>query len=226
MTGSNLGELYRDWGRIEPAEALLKQAREAQLRVFGPDHRFTLWTLWKIAEMDRERGRFDEAGPKFRLCIEGLLKEQGPESVEVAALRADLGLNELKRGEPARAEPLFREALRAYDKALPEDWRRFEIRSQLGEVLAAQKKYVEAEPLIVSGYEGLVARRKDVTVDAWPRLPEAGRRVLSLYEAWGKYPPRPGRLAEEDPAGGPRRAAARSRGHAGLVWSDHRGPGP
>ena len=183
---SNLGELYRDWGRYEPAEALLKQAIQAEQRVYGPDHPKTLWTVWKIAEMDRDRGRFVEAGASFRRCIEGNLKAQGPEGLEVATLRADLGLNELRRGEPARAEPLFREALRVYDKAMPENWRRFEIRGQLGESLAAQKKFADAEPLILGGYEGLTARRKDVTVDAWSRLPEAGRRVVRLYEAWGK----------------------------------------
>ena len=67
----------------------------------------------------------------------------------MATLRADLGLDELKRGEPARAEPLFREALRVYDKAMPEKWRRFEIQGQLGEALAGQKKFAEAEPLIL-----------------------------------------------------------------------------
>ena len=183
---SNLGELNRDWGRYEAAETLLKQAVQAEQRVYGPDHPSTLWTVWKIAEMDRDRGRLVEAGASFRRCIEGYLKAQGPEGLEVATLRADLGLNELRRGEPAQAEPLFREALVVYDKSMPENWRRFEIRGQLGESLAAQRKFAEAEPLVVGGYEGLTARRKHVTVDAWPRLPDAGRRIVRLYEAWGK----------------------------------------
>ena len=42
---------------------------------------------------------------------------------------------------------------------------------------------VEARPPSAGG---LTARRKEVTVDAWPRLPDAGRRVVRLYEAWGK----------------------------------------
>ena len=62
--------------------------------------------------------------------------------------------------------------------------------ASLGESLAAQKKFAEAEPLILGSYEGLTDRRKDVTVDAWRRLPEAGRRVIRLYESWAS-PPRP-----------------------------------
>ncbi len=192
---------------------MLKEALEAGSRLRGPEHYLTLWTLWKLAELDRDRGRFDRADAEFRRCIEGFLKLQGPEGTDVATMRADLALNELRRGEPARAEPLFREALRVYDRAKPDDWRRFEIQGQLGESLAARKRFAEAEPLIIGGYEGLTARRKDVTADAWRRLPEAGRRVVRLYEAWGKpaeadrwrkkIPPEDGRDAQPEAPAAP-----------------------
>ena len=183
---SNLGELYRDWGRPEQAEPLLKRALEAGERVRPPEHPQTLWTLWKIAEMDRDRGRLDEAEAMFRRCIEGYAKAQGEDGLELAMLRADLAMNHLKKHEPARAEPLLRQALATYETQLPDDWRRFEIQGQLGEALAAQGNYDEAEPLILGGHEGLTSRREHVTVDARPRLPESTRRVVQLYEAWGK----------------------------------------
>ena len=183
---SNLGELYRDWGRPEQAEPLLKRALEAGERVRRPEHPQTLWTLWKLAEMDRDRGRLDEAEAMFRRCIEGYAKAQGEDGLELAMLRADLAMNHLKKHEPARAEPLLRQALAVYESQMPDDWRRFEIQGQLGEALAAQGKYAEAEPLILGGHEGLTSRREHVTVDARPRLPESARRVVQLYEAWGK----------------------------------------
>jgi serine/threonine protein kinase/tetratricopeptide (TPR) repeat protein len=183
---SNLGELYRDWGRYDQAESALTEALEGQQKDFGLGHTATLWTLWKIAEMDRDRGRYPEAVAKFLRCLEGYAKVQKPESLDLATLEADLGLTHLKAGAPGKAEPLFREALRVYDKEMPDDWRRFEIRSQLGEALATQKHFAEAEPLLLEGYEGMIARRKDVTVDAWPRRPDPGRRVVRLYDEWGK----------------------------------------
>ncbi|MEJ7636978.1 MAG: tetratricopeptide repeat protein [Singulisphaera sp.] len=183
---SNLGELYRDWGQPGKAEPLLTQALEGQGRVRGADHPLTLWTLWKLAELDRDRGRLAQADAMFRRCIEGYAKAQGDEGLELAMLRADLAMTHLKKGEPGRAEPLLREALKVYDRQMPDDWRRFEIRGQLGEALAAQEKYDEAEPLVLGGHEGLMARRQGVSVDARPRLPEAGRRVVKLYESWGK----------------------------------------
>jgi eukaryotic-like serine/threonine-protein kinase len=183
---SNLGELYRDWGQPEKAEPLLTRALEGQSRVRGADHPLTLWTLWKLAEMDRDRGRLDKADAMFRRCIRGYAKAQGDEGVELATLRADLAMNHLKKAEPGLAEPLLRAALKVYDRQMKDDWRRFEIQGQLGEALYAQKKFDEAEPLILGGYEGIMSRRKKVTVDARSRLPEAGHRVVTLYESWGK----------------------------------------
>jgi eukaryotic-like serine/threonine-protein kinase len=183
---SNLGELYRDWGRTEEAVPLLTRALDAQSRVRGPNHPATLWTLWKLAELDRDRGRLDEADAMFRRCIEGYAKAQGEDGLELAMLRADLAMNHLKKGEPRRAEPLFREALKVYDRQLKDDWRKFEIQGQLGEALCSQKKYDEAEPLILGGHEGLMNRREKVSIDARPRLPESGHRVVRLYESWGR----------------------------------------
>ncbi len=183
---SNLGELYRDWGRPEQAEPLLSRALDGQVRLRGPGHPMTLWTLWKIAEMDRDGDRLDEAEGKFRRCVEGYARAQGEDGLELAMLRADLAMNHLRKKEPGRAEPLLREALRAYDRQMADDWRRFEIQGQLGKALAAQGKFDEAEPLILGGHEGLMARRGRVTVDARARLPESKRRVVALYESWGK----------------------------------------
>jgi serine/threonine protein kinase/tetratricopeptide (TPR) repeat protein len=183
---SNLGEMERDRGRPEAAEPMLREALAGSERLRGPEHPRTLWTLWKLAELERDRGRPDVAEPMFRRCLAGYAKAQGEDGLELAMLRADLAMNHLEKGEPGAAEPLLREALRAYETQLPDDWRRFEILGQLGEALALQGKYDEAEPLVLSGFEGLQARRDRVTVDAWARRPEAGRRVVRLYESWGK----------------------------------------
>ncbi|QEH32771.1 Serine/threonine-protein kinase PknB [Aquisphaera giovannonii] len=183
---ANLGELYRDWGRPGQAVPLLTRALEATLRVFGPDHWHAAWVTWKLAELERDRGRPAEAEPMFRRAIDRYAQIQGPDGLELAALRADLAMNHLQKGEPAAAEPLLRQALAVYEKSLPDDWRRYETLGLLGQALALQGRFAQAEPLVLAGYEGMEARRDRVTVDAWPRRPQAGRRVRVLYERWGK----------------------------------------
>jgi hypothetical protein len=57
----------------------------------------------------------------------------------------------------------------------------------LGACLLAESKFAEAEPLIVSGYEGLKARETRIPPPvAKARLTEAEGRVVRLYEFWGK----------------------------------------
>jgi hypothetical protein len=67
-----------------------------------------------------------------------------------------------------------------------DEWSTFNTRSQLGGSLLGQKKYAEAEPLIVSGYEGMKAREAKIPPPSKSRLAEAAHRVVKLYEEWGK----------------------------------------
>jgi eukaryotic-like serine/threonine-protein kinase len=52
--------------------------------------------------------------------------------------------------------------------------------------LLGQKKFADAEPLILAGYEGMKARAAKIPAAAKPNLAEAGVRVVWLYEGWGK----------------------------------------
>ena len=68
----------------------------------------------------------------------------------------------------------------------PDEWTTFNTRSLLGGSLLGQKKYAEAEPLIVAGYEGMKAREAKIAAPGMPRFAEGAERVVRLYEAWGK----------------------------------------
>jgi eukaryotic-like serine/threonine-protein kinase len=95
-----------------------------------------------------------------------------------------LSLNLLLQNRPAEAEPLAREALLHYEKGQATDleWRLPYIRNLLGGTLLAQKKYADAEPLLVQGYEGM-KQAEAMMIAPWRfRLTEAGERVVRYYE--------------------------------------------
>jgi len=52
--------------------------------------------------------------------------------------------------------------------------------------LACQKKYADAEPQLVFGYEGMKRRQDAMTAPDRPALDEAGQSILKLYRDWGK----------------------------------------
>src|SRR6185436_16753934 len=81
------------------------------------------------------------------------------------------------------AESLVRRCLSIREKYRPPGhWTTANARSLLGETLALQGRFAEAEPLILAGYEGVVS-----APGARPeRRRRAGQRIVELYQAWGK----------------------------------------
>ena len=58
--------------------------------------------------------------------------------------------------------------------------------SQLGTALAGLKKYAEAEPLLLGGYEGMKARETKIPPALKTERAAAAAQLVACYEAWGK----------------------------------------
>ncbi len=89
----------------------------------------------------------------------------------------------LDAGKHVEAERPARECLALREQLIPDDWRTFNARSILGGSLLGQSKYAEAEPLLLSGYEGMKQREGRIPADGRPRLKEALQRLVRLHEA-------------------------------------------
>jgi hypothetical protein len=114
-------------------------------------------------------------------------EKNGPESAAYAEELQNQGGDLLQRKRYADAESLLRECLDIRRKTQPEAWTTYYAQSLLGGALLGQEKYAEAEPALVQGYEGLKARESQIpTLLARHRVAEAGRRIVQLYEAWGR----------------------------------------
>jgi hypothetical protein len=50
----------------------------------------------------------------------------------------------------------------------------------------AEKKFAEAEPSLLSGYDGMKARQGQRPVKIAARLKDTVHELVRLYEAWGK----------------------------------------
>ena len=83
----------------------------------------------------------------------------------------------------AEAELVARESLALREKNMPDKWFTFNTRSVLGEILAAQKKYTDAEPLLLAGYEGLKQREDRLPAVGKVCLSNAVERLVQLYVA-------------------------------------------
>jgi hypothetical protein len=98
----------------------------------------------------------------------------------------ELGALYLRTRKYALAEGLLREALNSHNKSGADTWVRYNCESLLGASLLAQRKYVEAEPLLLSGYEGMLLRKTTMPWDRQMALNDAAERILQLYKSLGK----------------------------------------
>ena len=71
-------------------------------------------------------------------------------------------------------------------KKQPDNWQRFRAGSLLGASLAGENKYAEWEPLLLEGYQGMLARKDRIAVPDHYHLDLAHKWLVELYEAWGK----------------------------------------
>jgi eukaryotic-like serine/threonine-protein kinase len=111
----------------------------------------------------------------------------GSEHPDTIASAADLTLAYVSQGKFTEAEPLAREVLVLNQKKQPDDWQRFRAESLLGASLAGQKKYAEAEPLLLEGYQGMLERKDRIAVPDRYHLDRAREWLVQLYRAVGQF---------------------------------------
>ncbi len=124
--------------------------------------------------------------PLQRKMIDRLRAKVPAKDAQLAGALAELTLHLLTQQKFSEAEAPACESLAIREKTAPDDWRTFNSRSMVGASLLGQKKYPEAEPLLLSGCEGMKQREKSIPAVGKMRLREALQRLGELYEARGE----------------------------------------
>ncbi len=138
------------------------------------------------------QGKYAQAEELFSQTLAGRRHLLGAENPDTLDTMAGLALAYQAQGKFSASEALMREAVDGDRKKRPDDWQRFFAESLIGSSLAGQKKYAEAELLLLEGYQGLTARKDRIAVPDRYHLDRAGEWIVQLYQAWGK----PGKAAE------------------------------
>jgi tetratricopeptide (TPR) repeat protein len=181
-----IGSLLQRLGDLAEAEYWYRQA------LFGesiyprqpPDqYAQTVINLVTIHFPQKKFHELESAYPEWLQMARARLPADDPALADILAQMITAPLAEQKFDE---AEKLAREYMAIYGKKLPNDWRMYEARSTLGNCLVQQKRYAEAEPLLVSGCEGL--RQQVAEIPDWGkrRASEDLACLAQLYEATGR----------------------------------------
>ncbi len=186
ISKNNLATLYRDQRQYAKAEPLFREAVDKARQNLGLAHPNTRTFLSNLADCYQLMHTPAKAEPLFRELLEFWKGKAGNEAVEYAQVLATLGGNLLLQKKAADAELILRECLAIRKKKQPDNWATFNTQSMLGAALLGQKKYAEAEPLLLQGYEGMKQRRDKIPPQSKSRLRMALERLVQLYEATDK----------------------------------------
>lgn len=179
---SYLGDLYCTAGKWGEGERMLLQAVTAERRLLSDQDRFTVRSMSNLGLCYLRQNKLAEAEP-WAATVATIWRRQfgvsNPATADAIAVLADI---KLRRGLISEADSLIKDAC-----AIPsQDWHGFYCRSLLGASLAAQKSFQLAEPLLVSGYRGMLQSQDNMPAGRTMHVTNARAQLLRLYEDWGR----------------------------------------
>jgi tetratricopeptide (TPR) repeat protein len=152
----------------------------------GENHETTLVAMSNLGYALARTRQFTEAEAMLKDTIEREIRTLGEGNMLLLQTRTNLGELYQLQGQHAKAEELLRKCLAEREKKEPNSFRLASTQSMLGRVLAQEKKFEEAEPLLLAGYKGL--RANAAATPFWGKyyLPDTLEWLTQLYEATNK----------------------------------------
>jgi eukaryotic-like serine/threonine-protein kinase len=186
ITMSNLAAVYEDQGKYAQAEPLQLRVLETRRRVLGEDHPSTLLSMQRLGRLYRRERKYSQAESIVSEVLAVRRRKLGALHRDTLVSLAALGDVRLARHKYREAELSLREAVESREKITPDSWERYQADCLLGASLAGQKKYAAAEPLLLSGYQGLVRRAATIPAADKSVVELAEDWIVKLYRDWGK----------------------------------------
>lgn len=180
---NNFGMFLYQKGEYDEAEKLFREALGMNRRLLGDEHPEVSTNMSNLALALRDKGSYGEAEDMFRQVLAMDRKFLGEKHPYVAITLNNLGALLVKKEAYEEAEKAFRQAIDVLRKTFPENhWQIANANSLLGGCLSKSGNFSQAEKLLVESYSTL---EKQFGA-SHPRTQAALKRIIELYEAWGK----------------------------------------
>jgi serine/threonine protein kinase len=183
---NNLAIAFWVAGLPDEALPLFENLLEQQMAKLGPEHSDTLTTMINLAKAYIATEHKEKALPLYEQYFASHRRRATPDDLTFAGMLASVSHDLLQHRQYLPAEKYLRECLTIREKKLPDDWILFNTKSMLGGALAGQKKFQEAEPLLIDSYSEMKDREAKIPPAAKLRLNEAVQRVVDFYTSWEK----------------------------------------
>jgi tetratricopeptide (TPR) repeat protein len=181
------------------ARPLLEHALAVQTRTYGPDHRRIASTVHRLGGVAYEEGDLAAAESSYARAATIYRALHGNEHPYVGIALGGLANVAYRRGDHRRAETYLREAIAISVATLEPDHVDLGIhRIKLGRILAAQRRWAEAERELVAGRA--IVEKQSAPSSPW--LAMAREELATVQEALGRAG-----IGADAPPGGSARTA-------------------
>jgi serine/threonine-protein kinase len=180
---SPLATVQERAGAMDRADSTFRATLAMRRKLLGPEHPEYAWTMFNYADHLLLAGKNAEAATWSRQVLALRGTSFGDSHPAVSTSMSILGRALGRMDSLAEGERWLRESWTVRRAVFPEG--HFLIASAesiLGEHLILAKRYEEAERHLLAGEKGLVEARGESA----PIVADARKRLVKLYEAWGK----------------------------------------
>jgi serine/threonine protein kinase/tetratricopeptide (TPR) repeat protein len=181
----NLAKTHQTAGQADQALKQLQQAA-AVIEKLKFEVGISRTIVNELSQMREQRSEFELAEALRKKWLAAQRDRGQFDTVEYAWELELLSANLIQQKKWVESETVIRQSLDIRESKEPDSWSTFNSRSQLGEVLMGQKKYSDAEPLLLQGYEGMKKREAAIPITLKSQLAKALQRIVQLYDEWGK----------------------------------------
>ncbi len=178
-----LAEVLRMSGHASESLPLFARALAIYEQTFGPSHTYVASVLMSMAQAQTDTGSADAAIKSLERAYRIDRDTYGPQFLNTVIAEDALGRARLAAGDAAGAERDYRDALAQFSGPLAGHIYAEASRGGLGQALTAEKRFAEAEPLLLEAYEKLAGtfgaadfRAEGAAIDLARCLAGEGRR--------------------------------------------------
>jgi len=175
-----LGLLYKDMGRYDEAEVLLRAVTEEFEAIYGVEDQAMAFPYLSLAKLYADATRPEEALVRCRSAIRLYVDQYGEDhevTSEPMTLKGRILIQQKRYEEAERA---LRKAFKTREAVFPRaNWERAKTATLLGAALAGLGRFEEAEPLLLENYPFIRENRGP----CHRRTREAIERIIDYYNA-------------------------------------------
>jgi hypothetical protein len=142
--------------------------------------------LQNIGMLCFDQQKMDAAEDALKESLAAYVVSCGSNDLRVAGSMALLARILCAKAKPSEAEPVARQAVELFHAKKSDRWIAYYAEVVLGRSLANQKKYVDAEPPLVSGCTGMGNQLAAIPVDNHVFLKEGMQSLIEVYNATGR----------------------------------------